>query len=772
MKLINIFCALTLTVLWCTFPTNSFADNHTKALISQYDISWDSQSTGPDASMPCGGGEIGLNVWVENGDVMLYFSDGSWLDENNALLKGGRLRLHFTPDPFDGKDFRQILHLWDGNVEISGGGTTLAIWADVEKPVFHIDISSIRPTAVKASYESWRYEDRLIGDEKNTTSWKWVLPKDAKFTADIFEPDSTSLTFRHENGLETIFDYTVEKESLGSYKDSLYNPIGNLVWGGMLDFGDMRFSGTSYGKYADTPFKSWNYEGSPSMNHSIVFCGATAQVPALATDEYAEMKATRQWRETLLKTKNSIFDHADKDVAKEWWHSYWSRSYIVIDGAHPGSDIWKIGRNYQLFRYMLGCNANGYWPTKFNGGLFTFDSRFVKAPKTQYFSPDYRNWCGGTMTAQNQRLVYFPMLKSGDWEMMRPQFDFYRRTLAAAELRSRVYWGHEGACYTEQLENYGLPNPAEYGVKRKEGMDPGMQDNRWLEYLWDTSLEFCLMILETDRYCGADITEYLPMIESCLTFFEQHYRYLARARGESELDPEGYLLIFPGSACETYKGARNPASTIAALQVVSESLSEYYLKKGNSEKAAEWEKFRAIIPEIPYREVNGIKCISPAESWERVQNEETPQMYPVFPWRVIRQGDERLEFAINTWQNDPDARKFRSHRGWKQDAIWAACMGLTGEAEKLILQKFADGPHRFPAFWGPGFDWTPDHNWGGSAAIALQEMILGEDAEGNVTELASWPKDWPVEYRLHGPDGLVHTNTPSGKTSVAGLFPL
>ncbi len=27
-------------------------------------------------------------------------------------------------------------------------------------------------------------------------------------------------------------------------------------------------------------------------------------------------------------------------------------------------------------------------------------------------------------------------------------------------------------------------------------------------------------------------------------------------------------------------------------------------------------------------------------------------------------------------------------------------------------------------FWGPGYDWTPDHNWGGSGMIGLQEMLL------------------------------------------------
>ena len=60
-----------------------------------------------------------------------------------------------------------------------------------------------------------------------------------------------------------------------------------------------------------------------------------------------------------------------------------------------------------LFRYMLGCNAYSQWPTKFNGGLFTFDPMYVD--QQMEFTPDFRKSGGGTMTAQNQRLVYRPM---------------------------------------------------------------------------------------------------------------------------------------------------------------------------------------------------------------------------------------------------------------------------------------------------------------------------------------------------------------------------
>lgn len=114
------------------------------------------------------------------------------------------------------------------------------------------------------------------------------------------------------------------------------------------------------------------------------------------------------------------------------------------------------------------------------------------------------------------------------------------------------------------------------------------------------------------------------------------------------------------------------------------------------------------------------QTISPAKSWERINNIETPQLYPVFPWRIYGVGKENLEIARDTYFYDPDALKFRSHTGWKQDNIWAACLGLTEEAKSLSLAKLSDGPHRFPAFWGPGYDWTPDHNWGGSGMRGLR----------------------------------------------------
>lgn len=721
------------------------------ALWSQHaNVVWNTPSRNSSESMPCGGGDIGMNIWVEDGDILFYVSRSGTFDENNCQLKQGRFRLRLSPNPFkDATDFRQELKLKDGYVEIEAGGTQIQFWADVFHPVIHVEIANAQPLQTEVSYENWRYQERLIRKgEGQQCSYKWAPPKGTITSADFVSPKENvsgrknRLLFYHRNPEQTVFDVVVAQQGMDGVKSQMMNPLKNLTFGGTLFGENLEFTGITDGIYAGTDYRAWNFRSSKAARKEQ-FC------IVLHTDQTETVAQWEQGMQAALqriapKGRNSVKTIAqDKKQTRSWWNTFWQRSFIVAEG-----EAQKITRNYTLFRYMLGCNAYGDVPTKFNGGLFTFDPCHVD--EKQSFTPDYRKWGGGTMTAQNQRLVYWPMLKSGDYDMMHAQFDFYNRMLKNAELRSRVYWQHNGACFSEQIENFGLPNPAEYGFKRPEWFDKGLEYNAWLEYEWDTVLEFCQMILETKNYADADITPYLPLIESSLTFFDEHYRMLASRRGRKVLDADGHLILFPGSACETYKMTNNASSTIAALRTVLETYGQK-------------EEMLRTIPSIPLRYIE-VKdslnpasapelkqTISPAVSWERINNIETPQLYPVFPWRIYGIGRENLELARNTYFYDPDAIKFRSHTGWKQDNIWAACLGLTEEAKRLSLAKLSDGPHRFPAFWGPGYDWTPDHNWGGSGMIGLQEMLLQTNGK-QILLFPAWPKEWDVHFKLHAPD--------------------
>ena len=65
--------------------------------------------------------------------------------------------------------------------------------------------------------------------------------------------------------------------------------------------------------------------------------------------------------------------------------------------------------------------------------------------------------------------------------------------------------------------------------------------------------------------------------------------------------------------------------------------------------------------------------------------------------------------------------------------------------------------HRFPAFWGPNFDWAPDQNHGGNLLTTIQDMILQSYDKG-IYILPSFPKDWNVTFKLHSFDNNVITS--------------
>ncbi len=725
------------------------------------DYVWTSMSDDSSGSMPVGGGDIGLNVWVEDGDLFFYLGRSGAYDENNTLLKLGRVRVRIPGDSL--APFSQILHLADGDCEINLHGAKVRIWADVYKPVVTVEIESSVATAPMVSYETWRYKDRPFRKaEGRQSSWKWSGNKDLTTTRDSVAATDHSVTFVHVNPEATVFDATIAREGLDSIKHKLWNPLAGLASGGRLYGKDLRFAGVTEGVYDHTDFLSYNFSTSKAKKHTFNLVFLNGQTADLS-----------EFNRGLDELASEVNLKKDREASRAWWRDFWNRSYVAAPGTDD-EEVNRMTRNYTLFRYMLGCNAYGKEPTKFNGGLFTFDPVFVNPDNP--FTPDFRNWGGGTMTAQNQRLVYWPMLKNGDFDMMKPQFDFYLRMLPNALERTRAYWGHDGACFTEQTELFAFPNLMEYGSKRPEGFDPGVEYNAWLEYCWDTVLEFCEMILQSAEYDGTDISEYIPLIDESLTFFEEHYKYLAGRRGSKKLDGDGKLILFPGSACETYKMTNNASSTIAGLKRVSGDYAAYFTERDDTATASRWKKFSELIPDIPTRIVDGREMIAPAKTWERINNIETPQLYPVFPWRIygVTIGDSAgYDLARNTYLHDPDALNFRSTKGWKQDNIWAACLGLADEAFALNSEKWADGQHRFPAFLGPGFDWTPDHNWAGAAMIGVQEMLLQTDDSGNKIFLfPAWPADKDISFRLHAPgQTTVEASMEDGKLTHLKVTP-
>jgi hypothetical protein len=420
------------------------------------------------------------------GTILFYIAQSGTFDENNSLLKLGRARLTLDPNPFalGSTHFEQRLLLQDGFIQLTGSNSTIVrLWVDVFDPVIHVDFSSAIQLDVLIGLESWRHEDHLMSvGEQDQSSWQGIPNLNISTYKDSVSFNQNGVIASHRNRNHTVFDATVEQQELGRYKEDLYNPLENNTFGLRVSATGLVPASVTSGHYADRSYRSWNLKSQEPTRISNISI----------TLHQNQTSSLDEWQSQLETVAN--LSSTDQTATLEWWHAFWNRSHIFINvDLDPSEPSFQVGKNYQLFRYMLGCNAYGEWPTRFNGGLFTFDPAFVDSHYN--YSADFRLWSGGTFTAQNQRLVYWPMLKSGDIDMMKPQFDFYQRITQTNQVRGREYYGLNQTYFTEQIENFGLPQIFQYNVNtyifnttRPDYYPRGLQFNEWLSWLQDTAV--------------------------------------------------------------------------------------------------------------------------------------------------------------------------------------------------------------------------------------------------------------------------------------------
>jgi hypothetical protein len=140
--------------------------------------------------------------------------------------------------------------------------------------------------------------------------------------------------------------------------------------------------------------------------------------------------------------------------------------------------------------------------------------------------------------------------------------------LPTSRALGKVYFGLDVALSNEQIDNTGLPNVYEYNANifsNNETRDPilypdGIDFNDYLSWYQDTANEFVDMILQARMYNKLDIKPWHSFIEYQLAWFDEFYQK------RNGLEPNGTLIIYPGSGAETYKLAFNSASTVSGLR--------------------------------------------------------------------------------------------------------------------------------------------------------------------------------------------------------------
>ncbi len=358
--------------------------------------------------------------------------------------------------------------------------------------------------------------------------------------------------------------------------------------------------------------------------------------------------------------------------------------------------------------------------------------------------------------------MYWPLLASGDFDLMQPFFNTYTNLLGLQTLATTKYYAHGGAFFPETFNFFGAYLLDDWGWGRSNQI---YTSNTYIKYHYQGGLETLGMMLAYYDYTGdaAFATNYVvPFATQVIRFFDQHWPRV-----------NGVIKFYPANALEMYWSCTNSTDYIAGLMDDIPKLIALPTNYTTPALLNEWRKCLGSLPPLPMDA--GATRVLPAQTYGSPNNSENPECYCIFPYRLYGLGRSNFNVGLATFVN----RTVQNNKNcWSQDVIEEPLVGLTSEAQADVLSNFTDKDSqcRFPAFWTSNHDYLPDLDNGGAAMTGLQFMLLQCNGS-QIMPLPAWPATWNVDFKLCAPSNttvrLILTNgavtqlttTPSSRTN-------
>jgi len=693
------------------------------SVLNDYNILWTTPGVNSKGSMPSGNGDIGINAWIEpSGDLLFYISKTDAWDENGRLCKIGRVRVKFYPALEVTNSFSQELKLSDGTIviksKIQNHPSIIRLWVDANQPVVRLEAESVFPVSCRAEVELWRLQERSFNIEDDSHSGRDLFKSDFKPTVlpDVVVSSNVPKVVWYHRNTRSIFELGLKVQHLEVLKGRFEDPLLNITFGASL-------CGEGFLPDGKLALKSVIPAKRQSLSVTVLTSKTDTPEEWVVQMDQIERKAVK-------------LDMTKARLAHEfWWRDFWARSWVLIDGP-PEAHI--VTQGYVLQRFMNACSGRGGSPIKFNGSIFTVEAEPGASPDQPEGDPDWRKW-GGNYWFQNTRLAYWPMLASGDFEMIEPWFRMYLEALPLSMARILTYYGFNNAAqFPETMYWWGLPNNGDYGWNN-QAPEPA---NSFISRYWNGSLELTALMLDRFNYTqDQDFARktLVQLADPLIAFLDEYWQ---------KRDSNGKIIFDPSQSLETWHVAVNPMPEIAGLRFILPQMLALPNNITTEAQRSRWKRMFQELPPVPAADVDGVQLLRPAKSFSKLSNSENPELYAIFPYRLYGVGRPDLVMARASY----DHRTNRHNNGWCQDGIQAACLGLGDEAARLVAERAANiNPDaRFPAMWGPNFDWVPDQDHGNNILTALQLMLI-QSVDEKIYLMPAWPKNWNVSFKLHAP---------------------
>lgn len=750
--------------------------------ISMYNPIFDSPSLlGPVDNMPIGNGETVANVWVDatNGSLAILLGRSDSLSGYHKALKVGRARVVLDPPLLLESNlaiFKQELILESGSVAIfaqtkSGDVVQLLVWADTNRSfgidAVHIEINSTVAVTATAVFDPWR--TNLISND--TFSARGLCAKTIPIFADTLgQVSDLQATFMYQQNNNSIYNSTLVQQMQAAFAAQSVDPFLGRTYGSIL-------LGRSLSHTHPAQFSFGAREGD---RENLAFVRNRAPSNSLRLSLYTNtvipMPDTPRASDWLTVSTNAVRQYeaalvqdyvGTRSRSAAWWRAYWERSWLVLTPS-PGSQakqamLSNITQVYLVGRYLSAVQGRlSYNPVHFNGGTLTWGKPG---------DPDWRPW-GSGWWFQNVRHLYWPLLQTGDRDVLASLYGMYVRNIPLYENRAQQWYGHAGMDFVETQYEFGTFEPCDYDFNCDGRYGVPDSNNPYIRHHREGGVELAVILLQ-HYYTYSDIqvlhNNALPWARSLIKWYQLHY-------------PGKTLYLAHAQACETYDDCNNPADVVSGLTRFAQLLVSLPVSANISDTdRASFQAFQTSLPKIPlglpkYLQDGGFSKtesnaslssasvqVVPCEpgfptSHVNSENTETYALWPYEFFTVNRTEQEQYPLlqGLNTF----------AHRLWPKNSAWgydgpdAAVLGLAQEAWSLMHERvFSQGKcqnSRFPAYLVAGTDdGSPQTESIGLIMTILHKAFVQTDAVGSggtrILLLPAWAKGIDVQFRLHLP---------------------
>lgn len=220
--------------------------------------------------------------------------------------------------------------------------------------------------------------------------------------------------------------------------------------------------------------------------------------------------------------------------------------------------------------------------------------------------------------------------------------------------------------------------------------------NPWIRWHRSSTVELVQLML--DYYLHSQDhafarTTLLPWADQAMAYVQYHYA----------VGLDGRLTISPASALETYQSCVNPTDMVAGLHALLPALLGLPSGLLPDAMADRFRRLLAMVPDLPIigDDTQGRVLDAAGAHSAATKNKENVALYAIWPFGIGGHPNRTTtmlppDVARRTF----DRRPFPANRGWAQDIVDAALLGLRSELKRMLVERLTfPSVGAFPAFW-------------------------------------------------------------------------